>query len=119
MWKYLTALVVAVATAAPAHACRVPKIPFNPTSERSDVVVIGEVFDVQLGGAITGKWFAVRIEKIATGKFLEPVYRTGWPIGVGACGPKGPEIENGDQVAVYFAKRNGKLVEQGWTKARR
>lgn len=117
MWKYLTSLAVAFATAVSAQACRVPKIPFNPALERSDVVVIGEVFDVHLEGVIMGKWFSVRIETVATGKFSEPVYRTGWPTGAGACGPKGPDVENGDQVAVYFGKRDGKLVEQGWTKA--
>jgi hypothetical protein len=117
MWKYLTALAVAFATAVSAHACRVPKIPFNPLVERSDVVVIGKVFDSHLDGVITGKWFSVRIETVAAGQFSEPVYRTGWPVGLGACGPKGPDVENGDQVTIYFRKRNGKLMEQGWTKA--
>ena len=116
MWKYVAALMGMILTATPAHACRAPKYPFDPAQARSDVILIGRVIDVSMDGAIQGKWFGVRVEAVVAGEFSEPVYRTGWATGNGTCGPTRPDVEEGDQVAVYFRYADGQRIEQGWTR---
>ncbi len=116
MRKYLAVPIVMLLAVTPAHACRVAKYPIDPALTRSDIILVGRVFDVSLDGAIRGKWFSVRVEAVVSGAFPEPVYSTGWVTGPGACGPTGPDVAEGDQVAVYFRYVDGKRVEQGWTK---
>jgi hypothetical protein len=116
MWKHLPALMAMLLGATPAHACRVPKVPIDPALVRSDVILVGRVFDVSLNDQIQGKWFSVKVEAVVAGKFADSSYRTGWATGPGACGPTGPDVAEGDQVAVYFRYMDGKRVEQGWTK---
>jgi hypothetical protein len=100
----------------PAHACRVAPQPINPATTRSDVVIVGRVFNVHLDGEIQGKWFSVRLESVRLGHFAASTYSTGWATGAGACGPRGPDVKENDQVVVYFRNVGGKLLEQGWTK---
>ncbi|HEY0624114.1 hypothetical protein [Sphingomonas sp.] len=116
MIKYLIALFLLTVTAIPTHACRVPKYPLNPATTKSDVIIVGRVFNVRLNEPIQGKWFSVKLEAVVLGEFAAPAYDTGWLTGGGTCGPTGPDVDEGDQVAIYFRYLDGKRVEQGWTK---
>lgn len=116
MRKLSTFLVSLIVGTNPAHACRVASQPFNPSNTKSDVVIVGRVFNVHLGGEIQGKWFSVRLENVVSGQFAASTYSTGWATGAGACGPRGPDVQENDQVVIYFRYVDGKAVEQGWTK---
>lgn len=110
------ALLLGLLVVHPAHACRVATQTINPATTKSDVVIVGKVFHVDLDGEIRGKWFSVRLESVLRGQFPATTYSTGWATGPGSCGPRGPDVEENDQVVVYFRYVDGRAVEQGWTK---
>ncbi|WP_150126982.1 hypothetical protein [Sphingomonas panacis] len=110
------AALAAMLVAIPAHACRISRGPFNPTLARSDVIIVGRVAGIRQDVPIVGKWFRVRVQAVLAGQFTEAIYETGWPISPGTCGPRGPDVAEGEQVAIYFEYRDGRPIEQGWIK---
>ena len=116
MWKFVGAVILLLGLIGPAYACRAPTIPFDPTQQRSDTIIEGRVVEVRTNEVIVGKFFTVLVSDVVQGKYRELTYRTGWAEGVGACGPKGPDVNEGDRVRVYFQGRGKKRRELGWAK---